>query len=321
MTKDFPDPATDTDAFLRWLREGAAQGRELAAARPSLRDVAQHLLAFEEEMVDALWDGRDTEKFRMHPLEPHRSAPGDIAGTPHLNPNGALTNEVADGYVTATRDHLGGIGSLAAVDGSRRSLLVLARTLLDVSTRAAYLLEPDIDDMERTRRAFNFLMDAIREEIADGDDSTGLLERQAELRAAAEADGFEFATKRNKAGNPVPDRNVLAPRVDPRKVRGEFLGDVEFAWRALSSVTHGQEREVLRFALGLGPVSPGVHGDSYSLVWLATSVESAAVAAAHAADYYGAQLDELLIQRVREVLWAAAGMRDDAVRRRLGFDS
>jgi hypothetical protein len=320
VTKDFPDPAKDPEAFRRWLSKGATQGRELAAARPNLEDVAQHLLAFEQELVDTLWGGRDTERFGKHPLEPHPSAPGNIAGTPHLNPSGALTNEVADGYVTATRDHLGGIAWLAAIDGSRRSLLVLARTLLDVSTRAAYLLEPNIDDRERTRRAFNFLMDAIREEIADGDDSSGLLARQAELRASARADGFEFATKLNKAKNPVPNQNVITPQDEAKRVRGAFLGDVEFAWRALSSVTHGQEREVLRFALGLGPVDPGVHGDSYSLVWLATAVESAIIAAEHAAYYYGGQLDELLIRRVRQVLWSAAGMNDDALRRRLGFD-
>ena len=320
MTRSFPDPATDPDGFLRWLRGRAAQGRELAAARPRLRDVGEHLLAFEQELINALWGGRDAERFGRHPLEPHPPAPGNIDGTPKLNPKGALTNEVADGYVTAMRDHLGGIGSLAVVNGSMRSILVLARTLLDVSAHAAYLLEPDIDDRERTRRTFNFLMDAIREEIADGDDSTELLERQAELRAAAEADGFEYSTKLNKAKNPVPNRNEITPHDEPKKVRGAYLGDVEFAWRALSSVTHGQEREVLRFSLGLGPVDPGVHGDSYSLVWLATAVESAIVAAHHAADYYGGQLDELLIQKVREVLGSAAGMGDDALRRQLGFN-
>lgn len=320
MPSEFPDPKADPEGFVRWLRKGGAQGRSLAAARPGLQEVAQHLLAFEEELVNVLWGGRDTERFSKHPLEPRPSAPGNIAGTPNLNPNGALTNEVADGYITATRDHLGGIAHLAGVEGTMRSLLVLARTLLDVSAHAAYLLGPNIDCRERTRRTFNFLMEAIREEIADGDDSIELLERQAELRNAAEADDFKFAEKRNKAGNPRPDRNMIAPRTEPRDVRKATMGDVEFAWRGLSSVTHGQEREVLRFAMNLGPVDPGVHGVSYSLLWLSVSVESAVVAAKYAADYYGGQLNEVLIEQVRQVLRAAAGLHDGALRRELGFD-
>ncbi|WP_423461848.1 hypothetical protein ACO229_14145 [Promicromonospora sp. MS192] len=324
MSDGMPDLASDPEGFLLWLRRGAAEGRLLASARPSLEDVAVALLTLEDSLTEALWGGRETARFDEHPLRPMPGARGAIAGTRNLNPQGQLTLEVADGYITAVRDHLNGLALLAGVDGPRRSVLALARTLFEASVHAAYLLEPELDDRERTLRSYNFLMEGVRQEIADGGDASELVEQQARLRRAAAADKFIFATKRNGNGNLVDDPNTIAPRVSAASVRAHVLGkDAEHAWRGLSSVTHGQERTDLQFILGLAPMGAGPHADSYATLWLVMAVEGAIHAALYAQEFYGTvgePISDLGIALVRRTLQLASGLADGEIREQLSSE-
>ncbi|WP_454853914.1 hypothetical protein [Promicromonospora soli] len=324
MPESMPNPAADPKAFLLWLRRGSAEGRRVAAARPSVEEVAVALLALEQDMIDVLWGGRETDRFAQHPLEPLPGAAGVMVGTSNLNPGGSRTLDVADGYVTAVRDHLSGLAQLTAIDGPRRSILALARTLYDVSVHAAYVLEPGIDDRERTLRTYNFLMEGVRQEIADGGDTTDLVTQQAELRRAARSDNFTFAVKRNRNGNPVEDLNAIAPRASDAAIRTHVLGDgAEQAWRGLSSVTHGQERTDLQFILGLGPVGAGPHSDAYATLWIIEAVEGAIRAALYAQEFYGPvgePMSNEMIATVRRTLELASGMADSEIRQHLGLD-
>lgn len=317
MTEAMPSPATDPEGFKRWLHAGAERGRRIARARPTLRDVAAPLLAFGDSMTEAIWGGPDTDRSREHPIRPLDGAAANMFGTPTLNPNMSLTLEVADGYITAVRDHLLGLTMLAGIDGPGRSVLALARTLFDVAIHAAYLLEPSIDDQERTLRTYNFLMEAVRQEVADGGDITQLVERQDELRDAARTDGFTFATITTRGGTTRENLNALAPRRTDAEIREHVQGETaEATWRDLSSVTHGQERTHLQFMLGTGPISPGPHRDAYIALATIPAVEAAILAADHAQGFYGLAgeaISEEIVTVVRKTLMLASGMADSIV--------
>lgn len=321
---------TDPAAFLRELRRQAQEGVALAAARPNLEAVGAALEQLHDQFVQALWDPEQPNAVERTILRPRPDAFGFASSEPcpTVNPKNELVLEIADGYATAVRDHMLGFARLASVGGTTRSLLALARVLLDASVHLTFLLDATIDERERCARALNIRLEALRQEIVDAQDdpnanTTARTERDV-LLEAAQSDGFEREqVKGRKAGTTRPGWFVK-PHDRLEAVMRSAIGEADMdSWRTLSSVVHAQERPTVRFVLGLGKTLPGPHANQMMMLYAFLPVFLGVQAMRAAESYYGTRGrsvdDDDLADRVVSVIAGASGMHDEEVRKRLGF--
>ncbi|WP_460889571.1 hypothetical protein [Promicromonospora xylanilytica] len=319
----------DPDKAARELHRGAERGLAVAAARPGFAEVGEALTKLHTALVASMWVG-EFPLVEGSVLVPRRGARGDSWDRTCINVNGdnRLVLEVADGYATAVRDHVLGLGRVAEAGGPSRSLLALARVLLDASVHLDFLLNDSIDERERCLRAANIRLEALRQEVADArDDVEERNDAEGErdlLIAAALKDGFERGTMTDKKTGKQKETWFLHPRHRLDDVlRDAVGGGHQDSWRVLSSAVHAQERPVLRFALGLGRVSAGPHANSMVIAHLMIPIILATEAIKVVESYYGPAgppVDQGIVNRALEIGSFAAGMRDEEIRRHLGFD-
>ena len=144
----------------------------------------------------------------------------------------------------------------------------LARSVLELSSVAAWLLEPDIPAEERARRALNVRIRDIRSnmqylqslgpasssEVGTGQDLRYLEGRLDEIAQKARA--LELATHNDKSDWLTHIGNAGVPRTT--MLAKEIYGQPE-AWHLLSAAEHGRSWALLRFGLrrtvqqGAGP--------------------------------------------------------------------
>ena len=96
-------PEPDINAMVLAMKEGAAVGSAVAAARPGWPDLGRVVAALHAEMVASVWGGTD-DRLAQRPLRPLSAAAGHTPGTPALNPDNQLVLQVANTSVTAVRD-------------------------------------------------------------------------------------------------------------------------------------------------------------------------------------------------------------------------
>ncbi|WP_152231840.1 hypothetical protein [Georgenia ruanii] len=229
-------------------------------------------------------------------------------------------------YATAVRDHLEALALLAESGAPFRPILALCRVLLDAAAHARLLMDAEITDLLRKSRVVNLKLRAIREEIMDphppGGESTRqrLVRQREQLMALAIQGGCTQAvTKRGE-----PDWAV-EPRLAHNEAIHALLGPWgEQPWRYLSSVAHIQERSMIRFALGMEGIAPGPHAGAQAAVQAFPAILVCVEAVVAAQTFFGVagqRIPDRLPDQVRAVWAAAAGLRDDVLRVRLGFDS
>ncbi len=321
----------DPQAFVRELRRGAQQGAALAAARPGLEDVGAALEQVHDRFAEALWEPQRPDAVERSVLRPR----DDSAGAKftdelnEVNPDNGLVLEVADGYATALRDHMLGLARLASAGGPARSMLALARVLLDASVHLTFLMDTSLGDRERCSRALNIRLEALRQEIADAQDDPDaqreVTSERERLLEAAQVDGFERELVKNgKSGTTRPGWFVT-PHDRFDAVMRSAIGDNEMdSWRTLSSVVHAQERPSVRFPLGLGEILPGPHATQMTLLFACLPVFLGVEAMRAAERFYGTTGvsvdDDGVADKAIRTVAAASGMHDDLIRRRLGFE-
>ena len=320
----------DPHEFLRRLHREAEVGVRIAAARPGFAEVGAALEPLHDEFVGAVWARSGASDAEDSVLVPQLGARGAVKVSfgGHLNGGNHLVLEVADGYVTAVRDHLLGLARLLRVGGPSRAMLAIGRVLLDASVHVKFLLDRSISERERCTRAANIRLEALRQEIADAADDPEELEssrvERQELIENALRDGLERETIKASTSGPARVAWFLHPHTRLDEIlRGAPDDDQRDTWRVLSSAVHAQERPVLRFVLGLGRHSPGAHSDSMVSNYLLIPIVLALDAIEVVQDYYGvvgSPVDADLFQRVLTTGASAAGHQDEAIRRDLGLE-
>lgn len=331
MTEDLASLLRDNPMeFALRIHRGAEQGRAVAAARPTLAHVGAALEAVHDRFTSALWAPRASNAVERRLLTPVSGAGGAAPreSLPTVNPNNTLVLEVADGYATAVRDHMLGFARLAAAGGPTRSMLALARVLLDASVHLTFLLASDVGARERCGRALNIRLEALRQEIADAqddpDERAQVSRERDSLLEAAELDGFEREQVKAKGGIKRPGWFVAPHDRFDAVMRTAIGGDHMESWRTLSSVVHAQERPGVRFPLGLDEILPGPHANQMMLLHALLPVLLGVEAMRVAERFYGtlgvSVDDEGLADRAIYVVAMASGMHDDVIRQRLGFE-
>lgn len=317
----------DPLALAGYIRQGATEGSAVAAARPTISDVGVAFADLHTAFCRSVWDARTVASIGGRTvLTPREGSPGatHVPDCARSNPANCLVLEVADGYVTAVRDHLGGFAHLASVGGPARPLLALARVLLDASVHVSFVLAEDITERERCARALNLRFEALRQEIADARGNSQQLEteREALMRAATD-DGFEREVFHDKKSGKPKIAWFVLPHVRESDLIAEAVeGKAQLSWRVLSSVVHAQERAAIRFPLGLAAIDPGPHAPMMILTYAATPLVLAVQATRSAERYYGTtgtSVDDGPVDHALATLMASTGGFDDVIRRRLGF--
>lgn len=307
----------------------ARENRRRMPPRPGIQDVGTALTGLAEAFTLAIWEKRVLDPRSGSVLQPLPGTPGDARGRSELNPDNAFIIETVNWMVHATRDHLEGLAILCATHAPLRTVLAVARVLLEPAMHVSYVLDEQISDTLRTVRAFNIRQEALRQEwqdtVQDPDgDSKAEEQVRAErdgLSAAARADGLAFVERK---GGTYEDY-LLEPRNDAAQMRTIALGPLGMdAWRTLSSATHSQERSHLRVALGDLGVPQGHATDWMALFWVYLAVEAAIHAIEASVRYLGgATIPDNVLDPIRYKLRDAAYMVPDderlTVASRLGW--
>lgn len=324
---EFTDLLSDPPALFREMARRKEHAVRVADARPKYKDVGQTFDALTRAYVHALWgpDAAEAASFELLVPNPEGAGAGDGAPCPTVNPDNRLVLEVANGYATGLRDHLLGFVCLAVNSAPARPMLALSRVILDAAAHLIHLLSPNIAERERIARALNIRLEAFRQEINDHAQGSAehdkLSEKRCELMAQAVADGFEREPMRSKSGLESPSWYVV-PRHRLDAIMEEALqGEHLDAWRTLSSAVHVQERPDLRFSLGLNEFHPGPDVTLMNMLHLARPLITAIEAMKAAEWYYGRRAPSVeqdgLAQHALDVVAAACGMFDDAIRYQL----
>lgn len=317
----------DPMALVTQIHQRAIEGQAIARARPSIVDVGAAFSDLHAEFCEAVWGSTvGAPAAGRAPLQPRLGTPGEkhAVDCGRTNPANGLVLEVAGGYVTAIRDHVAGFAQLASVGGPARSMLALARVLLDASVHASFVLAEDIDERARCGRALNLRFAALRLEIADarGDSRHLETEREVLMRAAVE-DGFERLKVQDKqTGKQKTEWFVRPHQREADLIANAVGGAARSSWRVLSSVVHAQERAVVRFPLGLEAIDPGPHAPMMIMAHAATPLVLTIEAMRAIERYYGTtgtSVDDEAVAHAIATLRASTGGADEAIRRRLGF--
>ncbi|MDR7381194.1 hypothetical protein [Promicromonospora iranensis] len=297
--------------------------------RPGIQDAGRSLNGLAEVFTLAIWEKRGLDPRSGSVLRPLPGTPGDVRCLSELNPDNVFVIETVNWMVHATRDHLEGLAVLCATHAPLRTVLAVARVLLEPAMHVSYVLDEQISDTLRTVRAFNLRQEALRQEWQDAvqdpaDDGEAEARARAErdgLSAAARADGLAFVAKKDG----TLEGYVLEPRNEAAQMRTIALGPLGMdAWRTLSSATHSQERSHLRVALGDLGVPQGHATDWMALFWVYLAVEAAIHAIEATVRYLGgAVIPDTVLGPIRYMLRDAAYMVPDnerlAVASRLGW--
>lgn len=297
--------------------------------RPGIQNVGQALTGLAEVFTLSIWEKRDLDPRSGSVLRPLPGTPGDVRGKSELNPDNEFIIETVNWMVHATRDHLEGLAVLCATGAPLRTILAVARVLLEPAMHVSYVLDEQISETLRTVRAFNLRQEALRQEWLDAakdpaDDVGAEARVRAErddLSAAARADGLAFVGRKDGTFEDY----LLEPRNDAAEMRTIALGQLGMdAWRTLSSATHSQERSHLRVALGDLGVPQGHATDWMALFWVYLAVEAAIHAIEATVRYLGgAVIPDSVLDPIRYMLRDAAYMVPDderlAIASRLGW--
>ena len=310
-----------TEDLFRRLIEGAAEGKAIAAARPSWDQLAEALFLLRSSSGLIAGDLTNIREVAVRLPDPAPESPfrrdAETLLDAHLNARNELVLETATLVGTGMLDHLSGLGLLVAAEAPPRSMLALARVVLSAAAQLCYVIDPSLTARQRSARAANFRISMLREELQDAlredkeeSQVAALTDDIEELLRAGELDGYAMKgkTRVKQCFDPPqpPEAQLIHDAVD---ARGQF--------RNLSSVIHVQERTHVQFVLGLGASPQEVHGRSYAAMHMGASLIATAEAIQAAATYFGYQPIQPIIDASLNCWAAGAGLMDEELRRRI----
>lgn len=304
----------ETHDFLLYIAAARRRTAKLEDARPGLAQIGPFIIEFHAEYAATLWD--DPVRSAEVPLRPIPNSLGDESGLPNLSPENKLVLEELHISLTAARDHLLGLGRLFLAGGPNRTAIAVARSLLDASAHALWLLDPCIDSRQRTGRAANLRLISLAQEIADKP-SPKLVEdferQRTALVANAKLDGYEQIF--SKKGAP---QWMLAPPYSIDAVWSVCEGRqlAQTAWRLNSSAVHARERQSLQRDLGLLASRNVAAVERATIQHCMYPVLLASEVALIAGQFYGLNANPItprVVGRLREAFALGAGLRDDSL--------
>jgi hypothetical protein len=327
--------------MLARIHQAAERGRQVAGQRPDAETLSTVLDSYVDlleatlqvrhherlsEILDATRDNpmSDWEMSRWHPADGSSPAAHEMEWAAGLSvdwPEDPVRDgiDLIQSLVAAALDHLRGTAVLIRTTHLARAPIAAARCALEACATAAFLLDPDIDPLERLRRVANLRLHQLEEERRESDDEpteNELAEQINNLLSNCQALGLR--ARRYRPDKNFPNLPNAKGRQDVAQAMIEalFAGLGQSMWRSMSAVAHSRDASTLL----MFDVFGGYEDDHVRNHEVASNSIGAIFAlvevAPRLAAYLGWSLDEakendpLLLG----VWGAGAGLRDDAIR-------